>query len=135
MPMTDMAGVMDAIATAITDAGVTGRVYAYPAGAVSPPCAVVGYPETIDFDMSFVRGADEATFPVYFIVGKVVERAARDKLSTIVAGAAGIKGALEKEPFLDGSAQTLRVTDMKVQTVTISAIDYLSAKFSVEVIV
>jgi len=122
---------MDAIAAAIPDAA-TERKYAWPQDTVSPPCAVVGYPEDIDFDLTYGRGADTATFPVWFIVGKVVERAARNKLSEVIAGANGIKDALDGN--LGGVVQTLRVTRCRPVTLTIGGISLLAAEFSAEVI-
>lgn len=123
---------MDAIAAAIETAAVTDRAYAWPSEEINPPCAVVGYPSDIDFDLTFGRGADTATIPVYFVVGRIVERSARDKLSTIIAGATGIKDVLDGN--LGGTVDTARVTDCKPMPITVGGIDYLSAKFEVEVI-
>jgi hypothetical protein len=87
--------IMDAIAAKVP-AEATQRVHAFPVAEVNPPCAVVGYPdEPISFDATFQRGSDRATIPVYFVVGKVVERTARDALSAILAGAVGMKEAID----------------------------------------
>jgi hypothetical protein len=133
LALTDLGAVMDAIAMAITDANITERAYPYPAESISVPCAVVAYPDRIEFDVSYQRGADQATFPVYFIVGRAVERAARDKLATIITGATGIKDTLDGD--LGGAVQSLRVTDMRILKVQVSGIDYLAAEFNAEVLV
>ena len=130
--LSDLGAVMDAIAAAIEAQGVTSRTYAYPAESVSVPCAVVGYPDEIEFDIVYQRGADLANIPVYFLTGRVVDRAARDRMAAIISGATGIKEALDGD--LGGAVQSLRVTDMKVLNVQVAGVDYLAAKFNAEVI-
>jgi hypothetical protein len=86
---------MDAIALRVPR-GATGRVYAWPVETISPPCAVVAYPnDPIDFDLTYGRGSDRLRIPLYFMVGKAVERTARDALSGVLTGATGIKDALD----------------------------------------
>jgi hypothetical protein len=86
---------MDAIAGKVP-AGATGRVHAWPVESISPPCAVVGYPdEPIDFDLTMGRGSDRLTIPLWFAVGKPVERTARDALSAVLTGVSGIKDAID----------------------------------------
>lgn len=131
--LTDLGAVMDAIANAITDADITKRAYGYPADSISVPCAVVGFPDSIEFDVTFQRGADQTVIPVYFIVGKVTEKSARDHLASIITGATGIKDTLDGN--LGGVVDTLRVTDMKILNVQVSGIDYLAAQFNAEVVV
>lgn len=123
--------VMDAIATEISDAGIMDRVYAWPSDGVTVPCAVVGYPTAIDFDTTFGRGSDRAVFPVYVLVGRVADQNTRDVLSGIVTGATGIKDALDGT--LGGAVQSARVTDMKVEAVTVQGVEFLSATFELEV--
>jgi len=129
----DLDAVMEAIATELKNDGVTKRAYGYPAEEVEVPCAVVGYPlpGTLRFDMTFGRGADQATFPVWFLVGRVSTRAARKALADIIAGATGIKDALDGN--LGGTVQTARVTECTVETVAIGSVSFLSARFDVEV--
>lgn len=90
-----LGSIMDAIAAKVPDTA-TSRVYAWPVETIQPPCAVVAYPEEpIQFDATFTRGSDRATFPLFFLVGKATERTARDRLSEIVTGATGIKDAMD----------------------------------------
>lgn len=90
-----LAALMDAIKAKVPDAA-TKRVYAWPVEDAAPPCAIVSYPDSaIDFDLTMGRGADRLTIPVFFLVGKAVERTARDALSAILTGASGIKTAID----------------------------------------
>jgi len=132
----DLTAVMDAIGARLV--GVTGlRVYDYPADAASPPAAIVALPDTVEYDVVAGRGADRVIIPVTILVGKVSERAARDRLAQYVSGtgAASVKEAIEGNgATLNGAAQTVRVQTARVDVVTIGAVEYLGASFDVEVI-
>ncbi len=91
----DLGASMDAIAAKVP-VDLTGRVYAWPMEEVTPLCAIVGYPDDpINFDETFGRGSDRATFPLFVLVGKPTERTARDVLSAVLTGATGIKDAID----------------------------------------
>jgi hypothetical protein len=49
----DLAATMDAIAAAMVSAGAATRAYGYPSAIVQRGQAVVGYPESLDFDQTF----------------------------------------------------------------------------------
>jgi hypothetical protein len=134
-----LATVMDAIASTIDAANLTVqpgtipmRSYAWPAGSVNPPCIVVGYPKKIIFDLTFNRGSDEATFPVWFVVGKPDDKSARDTLSALLTGAGKIKDTLDGN--LGGAVQSARCVDCDVESVKIGDIEYLAALFTLEVL-
>lgn len=131
----DLNAVMDALGARLV--GVTGlRVYDYAADGVSPPAAIVSLPRTVEYDVVAGRGADRLVIPVTVLVGRVSDRAARDRLGAFIAGsgATSIKTAIEGgDPPLGGAAHTVRVTEATVDVVTIQAIDYLGASFDVEV--
>lgn len=131
MSAIDMSAVMDAIAERLTENNVSPRVYAWPEGSISAPCAVVGYPTELDFDMTFKRGGDRAVFPVYLLVGNAVTRAARDALSGIIAGATGVKDAIDGN--LGGAVQSARVTNCRIEEVAVGGVAYLAARFDTEV--
>jgi hypothetical protein len=63
----------------------------------------------------------------------VSDRAARDALALYVSGSGGssVKAAVDGD--LAGTVHTARVTGATINIVTIQAIDYLGASFSVEV--
>lgn len=131
----DLNAVMDAIGARLL--GVTGlRVYDYAADAASPPAAIVALPDVVEYDTVAGRAADRVVIPVTVLVGKVSDRAARDQLAQYVSGSgsASVKTAIESgDPPLGGAAHTVRVTDARIEVVTIQAIDYLGASFNVEV--
>jgi hypothetical protein len=126
----DLADVMAAMGTALAE--IDGlRVSDYPADSVAPPHAIVSLPETVEYDTVAGRGADRVVIPVLVVVGKVSERAARTTLARYVSGAGewSIKTALEAATV----GQTARVTNARIDVVTIGAVDYLGASFDVEV--
>lgn len=131
MARIEISTVMDAIATAITEAELAPRAYGWPVESASVPCAVVGYPTDLDFDMTFQDGSDRAVFPIYFLVGKGTDASARDALSAVIAGATNIKNTLDGD--VGGTVQTARVTDCRVEEVSVASVPYLSATFMIEV--
>jgi hypothetical protein len=131
----DLNAVMDAIGARLV--GVTGlRVYDYAADAASPPAAIVALPDTVVYDEVAGRGADRADIPVTVLVGRVSDRAARDQLAQYVSGTGSmsVKTAIEGGTGnLGGAAHTVRVTEARIEIVTIQAVEYLGASFDVEV--
>lgn len=131
-----LATVMDAIAAEMSTDMVAGtRTYAFPVSNPTPPCAIVGYPTKLDYDLTFhasgTTGKIAATFPVWFVVGKVLDKAARDRLSAVITGAPGIKESLDGN--LASTVDICSVIDCVIETLTISDVDYLAARFDVEV--
>lgn len=133
----DLSATMDGIAAYAVTQGVTTRAYGWPTPTVTPPCMLVGYPTKLDFDMTFhaagTVGFIEATFPLWFVVGLVIEKSSRDSLSAIISGATGIGN------LLDGAMggtflSTARVVDVKLETLMIGAVEYLAARFDLDVI-
>lgn len=128
----NLADVMDELGTALE--GITGlRVSPFPADQVQPPAAVVGYPETITFDMTYGRGVDSMQVPVYVLVGKAWDRTARDRLAVYChgSGASSIKAVLEGGEHT--AMSSVRVVSADFQVVTVASVDYLAAVFSVDV--
>lgn len=121
----DVNAAMDAIGVAL--ATISGmRVYDYPPPTVEVPAAVVAYPDVIEFDAAFVRGADRAVFPVHILVGRFSDRTARDQLNSYIPV---VKAALDGG-LVGGSA---RVTEARPNIMSVAAVDYLAATFSLEV--
>jgi hypothetical protein len=134
----NLALIMDGIAAQLVTQGVTTKAFGYPiSNFESAPLAYVAYPRPggINFDLTFKRGTDDATFPVYFIVGKVADKASRDALSAIIDGAVSIKAGLEAgASTLTGVVSSVHVKNCDVETVTDSAKeDWLAARFDVQV--
>ncbi len=132
---------MDAIAATLVAQGVTttAQTYAFPVPTFVPPCCIVGYPKPggIDLDLTFKRGGIEAIFPVWTVVGKVIDIDARNALSALLdGGAATVKTALESGlGTLGGVVASTRVYDPVVETISDTlGTEYLAARFEVEVV-
>jgi hypothetical protein len=102
---------------------------------VNPPIAIIT-PETITYDTSFARGLDEYAFTILVVVHRVAERSAQSSLDAFCnpTGSTSIKTAIESDRSLGGTAQTLRVTNLRTyQALSVGDVDYLAAEFSVVV--
>ena len=129
----NVAATMDALATAFASVGVITNAYGYPVEALNPGEACVGYPDPITFDMTFQRGADEATFPVWVMCGLVADAATRTFVSTIIGSASDVKDAVDGS--LSGVVQTCRVTDAAIERVfPAGGNQSIAVRFDVEVI-
>ena len=103
--------------------------------APQPPIAVV-IPDSISYDTAFKRGMDTYEYTITVIVGRQSDRTAQSSLDGYCnpTGAQSIKTAIESDRTLGGTAQSLRVTDMKTySSMTIADTVYLIADFSVTV--
>lgn len=124
--------VMDELATRLdTIAGL--RVHAFPADQVQPPAALVGYPEVVTYDVAMGRGVDQMEIPVFLLVGRLTDRTARDDLGPYLdgAGAESVKAVLRPGPWT--AMSSVRVVSAVVDVVTVAAVDYLAAVFTVDV--
>lgn len=129
--------IMDAIAAEMATDMVAGtRTYAFPTPNPIPPCAIVGYPTKLDYDFTFhaigSTGTIEATFPIWYVVARVLDTDARAKLSAVITGAPGVAESLGGN--LGGAVQTANVSDCQVETITIGDVEYLSARFDLDVV-
>jgi hypothetical protein len=129
----DLANVMDEMGTALgVIAGL--NVFPFSANRITPPAAVVGWPDPITYDATMRRGGDRMTVPVYVVVGKVEARSARDRLAAYLDGAntTSVKTALEGHTFT--ACDSVRVTEARVDAVTIAGVEYLGAIFQADII-
>ncbi len=130
----DLNGVMDALGVRLgTIAGL--RVFTYPPDKVTPPAAIVAYPDAIEYDATYAGGSDRAVFGVHVLVGAVSDRASRVTIGPYAnrAGAQSVKAALEADVSLAGAAKTLRVQAGEFTRMTVAGVEYLAASFDVEV--
>lgn len=110
------------------------RVYAFPADNIAAPAIVIGYPETITYDVSMGRGVDQLDFPVFVLVGRLTDRTARDVLAAYLSGsgAQSVKAVLlAGKPWT--AMASVRVASAEVDIVTMAGVDYLTAIFTVNV--
>ena len=129
----NLASVMDDLADALgTLPGL--RVFPYWADRVSPPAAVIGWPDPLTYDAAMVRGGDRVELPLIVMVGKVDARSARDALGVYLngSGTGSVKAAVEAhEPTAYGSA---RVTRAEVGVISVAGVEYLAATFYLDLI-
>lgn len=128
----NLADVMDAVGDRLDT--ITGlRVHRYPVGSVTPPAAVVAYPDDITYDETYARGMDKLTVPLVLVVGKASDRAARDKLGGYVSGsgASSVKAVLESGAYT--AFDEIRVASAEFDVVRIAATDYLAAVFELDI--
>jgi hypothetical protein len=129
----NLASVMAQIATQLdTIAGL--RVFAWSAGKIVPPAAIVGWPEEVTFDATYGRGMDTLTLPVFVVAGRPTDRQTVALLGKYAdgSGAASVKAVIEA-----GSAYTafeaVRVVSVEFDVYTIGAVDYMGAVFMLDV--
>lgn len=121
---------MDQIGTAlVTVPGL--RVFDFPPKSAQPPFAFVDMPDRVDFDLTYARGADRATFTVVVAVADVVDRAARDAIAAYAAGS----GASSIKAVLDAATigTSARVESVEFRPVTLAGGSYAGAIFDVDV--
>jgi hypothetical protein len=129
----DVGDVMDEIADELdTIAGL--RVFPYPPDSITPPSAIVAYPEEIQFDATYDRGADTLALPVIVAVGKVHDRNTRNLVADYCAGtgAKSVKAVVEAGTYT--AFDTVRVDRAELDIVTIGSADYLAAIFNLDII-
>lgn len=132
MTAANVAAVMDQIGVALGT--ITGlRVFDFPPKSAQPPFAFVDMPSSVEFDLSYGRGGDRATFVVVVAVADVVDRAARDAISAYAAGsgASSIKAVIDADPLIGTSA---RVTSCQFRPVSLAAGTYAGCIFDVDVV-
>jgi hypothetical protein len=124
---------MDQVSTQLDT--ITGlRCFAYPPDSITPPAAIVAYPEELLFDATYDRGADTMTLPLIVAVGKVHDRNTRNLVDAYCAGsgASSIKAVVEAGTYT--AFDTVRVTRAEFDVVTIGSGDYLAAVFDLDII-
>jgi len=114
--------VMDAISTRLDS--INGlRCFAYPVPTVTPPAAVVSYPDTVTFDETYARGMDRMSLPVVVVVGRPTDRSTRDLLAAYCngSGASSIKAVVESGTY--SAFDVVRVEGIDFDVVTIGGVD------------
>lgn len=132
--MSDLAACMDALGVAL--ATIPGlRAHPYEADTVTPPAAIVAWPDTYEFDTVMQRGADRMVMPVLVVVGRADARTSRDRLAKYVAGdgAQSVKAAIEA--YQTPAWYSARVQTVDFDAVTIGGKSYLAATFNIELLV
>jgi len=109
------------------------RVFPYTANKVAPPAASVGLPDEYTYDAAYGRGADALTVPIVVVVGKLDARSSHLQLSRYADGSGerSVKAAVEAGET--DAFDSARVTSVDFAVITIAAVDYLGATFTVDI--
>jgi hypothetical protein len=123
--------VRDALKTAVNITGL--RVYDTIPDGLMPPALVVGQ-LSIEWDLVFARGADSATVDLILIAGRMSDRAAQDYLDGLLTatGSNSIKTKIEADQTLGGTVTSVRCVSATPVAVTVSGVEMLSYRFTVE---
>lgn len=114
-----------------TIAGLRG--FGFPPDRLTPPAAVVSYPEDITYDVTYGRGKDRITLPVVVVVGRPTDRTAAKKLGEYASGsgATSIKQVVEAGSYTAFDA--VRVMSAEFDVFTIGGTDYMGALFMLDI--
>lgn len=130
----NLVDVMDQLGDALDE--ISGlRVWRYPPGSITPPAAVVGWPETLELETAYQQGAASMTIPIVVLEGKVSERSSALRLGAYAAGtgAKSIKAAIDDyASYTALDVATVRRVEFDIYTV--AAVDHLAAVFDVDII-
>lgn len=128
----DVALVMDEIGQAL--APIDGlRVYTAHPDSITPPAAIVGYPE-IDYDQAYRGGQDRYDLPLFVAVAKVSERAALANVAPYLAGggAWSVTAAIDTHAFT--TADVVSARRSRPDVLTVGGVDYLAYVFDLDVV-
>lgn len=110
---------------------MSSNVYAFPPPGVTAPAIVVGYPEEIDLQAAFGRGANAFQIPVWFAVSdQGVTADGRDALSAVLGSGTVIANVLSASAaWGDTSCAAARIAKTEI-----GGIEYLAVRFDVDVV-
>lgn len=112
------------------------RVYQYNVDKLPPPGAIVGLPETIDFDATYGRGSDSLTIPVWVMVARASAQAAGAQLAAYLdgTGARSVKAAVDSSSTNTySSCDTVTVQRAVPDGYISGGVELLGAEFTVHV--
>jgi len=103
---------------------------------IEPPCAIVGFPRTIEYEVTFGKAKASYTFPVHLYVSRydVEEGVAALDAYVLPTGALSIKFALEAAGPTSGWDFCNVTSASGFDAYRIGEIDYLGCEFEVEII-
>lgn len=130
----NLADVMQEVADQLDTIGGGLKVFGFPAYKITPPAAVVTYPENYNYDSTYARGMDRMTLPVVVLVGKVDDRTSRDRIAKYAdgSGAASVKAVVESGTYT--AFDSVRATGVEFDIVTMAGDEFLAATFSLDIV-
>lgn len=129
----DIALSMDEVAEKLRTIPKLVSVQAHAASSITVPGAVLGYP-SMQYHVTYARGATRMTLPIWVVIAKASDEAARDKLSAFASdsGPSSVIAVLEAGSYTQ--FDELTVTSMEPDSITVGTSDYLAAMFSLDLI-
>lgn len=124
---------MDALGDALdTIPGL--RVAPYWVDRITPPTAVVGWPDPLTYDAALRRGGDRVSLPLMVLVGQVDKRTSRDAVAKYAdgAGPSSVKRVIEAHET--NAYDSARVESCTFGVIVVAAVEYLAASFTVDII-
>jgi len=109
------------------------EVHPMPVGTVVPPAAVITYPDTVTFDETYGRGADDLTLEVHIVTGAMFDRDARDRLLAYANGAGDRSIKQRLEAGANVTFDVVRVASVEFEPTKIAGVDYMAAVFTIEI--
>jgi hypothetical protein len=112
------------------------RVYPYNVDKIPPPGAIVGLPESVDFDATYGRGSDSLILPVWVMVARANAQAAGAQLAAYLDGSGdrSVKAAVDStNSNTYSSCDEVTVTKAVPGAYTSGGVDMLGAEFTVTV--
>lgn len=111
------------------------RVFPYTADRITPPVAMVGWPDPITYGLTYGKGMDRQSIPVWVMVGKADARSARTDLAAYLDGSGekSIRAAIE-DAITYEICHAITVKSATVQTFSIASVEYLGAEFIVDIV-
>lgn len=109
------------------------RVFPYWADRVTPPAAVVTWPE-VTYDLTFQRGTDRMELPLIVMTGKVDARSARDLMAKYADGSGTYSVKVAVDSYAATGYDTATVQRVEFGVTQMAAVEYLSATFFVDVV-
>src|SRR5690606_23155074 len=100
---------------------------------ITPPAALVAWPDPYTYNATYQRGASSAEINVVVLVGRPNSRAAQEALADYAAGSGerSVRAAIESHTTTAWHDAT--VTTFTGGTVQVNGVDYLAGTFAVQI--
>lgn len=111
------------------------RIFPYWADRITPPAAVVGWPDPLTYDATMARGADHVEgVKVVVLVGKADMRSATTQVAAYAdgSGARSVKAAIEAHTAT--AYDSARVDRAEFGVISVAGVEYLAVTFYVDLI-
>jgi hypothetical protein len=111
------------------------RCFDYVPDSLSPPAAIVE-PLEIEYGTAMANGLNRVTAYVLIVVGRMSDRSSQDRIDAYVntTGASSVVAAIEADPTLGGTAESLVVTDFRpLNAEDVASLQYWGGAFDVTV--